>query len=54
MYKLDLEKAEEQEVGLPTFIVSWRKQGDSKKKPNYALLTMLKSLCGAQQTVENS
>ena len=25
-----------------------------QKKPNYALLTMLKSLCGAQQTVENS
>ena len=32
MYKLDLEKAGEPEIKLPTFIVSWRKQGSSKKK----------------------
>ena len=32
MYKLDLEKAEEPEIKLPTFIGSWRKQGNSRKK----------------------
>ena len=31
MYKLDLEKTEEQEIKLPTFIGSWRKQGSSRK-----------------------
>ena len=32
MYKLDLEKAEEPEIKLPTFVGSWRKQGNSRKK----------------------
>ena len=31
MFKLDLEKAEEPEIKLPTFIESWRKQGNSRK-----------------------
>ena len=44
MYKLDLEKAEEQEVELPTFIVSWGKQGNSRKISNSASLTILKPL----------
>ena len=31
MYKLNLGKAEELEIKLPTFIGSWRKQGNSRK-----------------------
>ena len=32
MYKLSLEKAEEPENKLPTFVGSWRKQENSRKK----------------------
>ena len=31
MYKLDLEKAEEPEIKLPTFIISWSKQSSFRK-----------------------
>ena len=31
MYKLDLEKAEEQVIKLPTFAGSWKKQESSRK-----------------------
>ena len=31
MCKLDLEKAEEPEIKLPTFIGSYKKQGNSRK-----------------------
>ena len=44
MYKLDLEKAEEPEIKLPTFFGSWRKQGSSKKTSTFASLTVLKPL----------
>ena len=44
MFKLDLEKAEEPEIKLPTLVGSWRKQGNSRKTYNSALLTMLKPL----------
>ena len=44
MFKLDLEKAEEPEIKLPTFNGSWRKQGNSRKPYTSALLTMLKPL----------
>ena len=44
MFKLDLEKAEEPEVKLPTFIGAWRKQGNSRETSTSASLTMLKSL----------
>ena len=44
MYKLDLEKAEEPEVKLPTFIGSWRKQGNSGKTSTSSPLTTLKPL----------
>ena len=44
MYKLDLEKAEEPEIKLPTFVGSWRKQGNSKTTSTSASLTMLKHL----------
>ena len=44
MYKLDLEKAEEPEIKLPTFVGSWTKQGNSKTTSTSASLTMLKHL----------
>ena len=44
MFKLDLEKVEEPEVKLPTFIGSSKKQESSRKSPTYALLTMPKPL----------
>ena len=50
MFKLDLEKAEKPEIKLPTFVGSWRKQGGSGKTSITASLTMLKPLCGSQQT----
>ena len=31
MYRPDIEKAEEPEIKLPTFVGSWRKQGNSRK-----------------------
>ena len=49
MYTLDLEKAEEPEIKLPTFITSQRKQEDSRKIFTSASRTMLKPLCGFQQ-----
>ena len=42
MFKLVLEKAEEPEIKLPTFIGSLRKQENSRKASTSALLTMLK------------
>ena len=54
MFKLDLEKAEETEIKLPTSTVSWKKQESSRKTSTSALVTMPKPLCGSQQTVENS
>ena len=45
-------KAEEQEIKLPTFSESWRKQGSSRKTSTSASLTMLKPLCASQQTVK--
>ena len=48
-------KAEEPEIKLPTSVGSLKKQESSKKASISALLTMPKpSLCGSQQTVENS
>ena len=41
MYELNLEKAEEPEIKLPTFVGPWRKQGNSRKTP--ASLTRLKA-----------
>ena len=42
MYKLDLEKAEEPEIKLPTFVGSNRKQMKSRKIYLFAALTKLK------------
>ena len=44
MYKLGLEKAEEPEIELPTFVGSQRKQGNYRKTSNSASLTTLKPL----------
>ena len=54
MFKLVLEKAEEPEIKLPTFAGSLKKQESSRKTSISALLIMPKTLCGSQQTVENS
>ena len=52
MHKLNLEKAEEPEIKLPTSIGSYKKQRNSKKLSTSASLTMVKSSCGSQ--LENS
>ena len=39
---------------MPTFIGSWRKQGNSRKTSTSASLPMLKPLTGSKHTVENS
>ena len=44
MFKLDLEKAEEPEIKLPTSIGSSKKHESSRKTSNSASLTMLKPL----------
>jgi len=44
MFKLDLEKAEEPEIKLPTSVGSWKKQESSKKTSTSASLTELKLL----------
>ena len=44
MFKLDLEKAGEPEIKLPTSVGSWKKQESSKKTCTSALLTMPKPL----------
>ena len=44
LFKVDLEKAKESEIKLPTFIGSLKKQENSRKASTSALLTMLKPL----------
>ena len=44
MFKLDLEKAEEPEIKLPTSVGSLKKQESSRKTSTSALLTMPKPL----------
>ena len=48
MFRMDLEKAEEPKIKLPTSVRSSKKQESARKTS--ALLTMPKSLCGSQQT----
>ena len=54
MFKLDLEKAEEPEIKLPTSTGSSKKQESSRKTSTSALMTMPKPLYGSQQMLENS
>ena len=49
MFKLDLEKAEEPEIKLPTSTRSLKKQESLRKTSTYALLTIAKPLCGSQK-----
>ena len=51
IYKLDLEKAEEPEIKLPTSVGPQKKQENSLSFIYYAKAFFL---CGSQQTVENS
>ena len=44
MFKLDLEKAEESEIKLPTSVGLSKKQESSRKAPTSASLTTLKPL----------
>ena len=44
MFRLDLEKAEESEIKLPTSDGSWKKQESSRKASISALLTRPKPL----------
>ena len=55
MFKLVLEKAEEQEIKLPTSVRSLKKQ-DISRKHLLLLYWLCQSLwlCGSQETVENS
>ena len=53
MFKVDLEKAEEPEIKLPTFVGSSQKQESSRKHLLYWLHQSL-WLCWSQQTVEKS
>ena len=54
MYKLGFKEAKEPEIKLPAVFGSQRNQGNSRKAYISASLTVLKPLCGSQQTVENS
>ena len=55
MFKLDLEKAEESEIKLPTSAGSWKKQESSRKTSISASLTIPKPLTvWIIKTVENS
>ena len=49
-FKLDLEKAEELEIKLPTSVALSKTQKSSRKTSISALLTMPKALCGSPQT----
>ena len=43
MYKLGFEEAEEPEIKSPTFIGSWRKQGNSRKKIYFCFIGYTKA-----------
>ena len=55
MFRLDLEKAEETEIKLPTSVGSPEKQESSKKLIYFCFIDYAKALdSGSQQTMENS
>ena len=54
MFKLDLEKAEEPEIKLPTSVGSLKKQMSSRKSSTSVLLTMPKPLTVSITNVENT
>ena len=54
MFKLYLEKAEEQKIKFPTSVGASKKQENSRKTSTSALLTMPKTLWIKKKTVKNS
>ena len=55
MFKLDLEKAEEPEIKLPTSAGSLKKKESSRKNVYFSFIDYAKAFdCGSQKTVENS
>jgi len=55
MFKLDLEKAEELKIKLPTSFGSLKKQENSRKNIYFCFIDYAKACdSGSQQTVENS
>ena len=54
MFRLDLEKAEEPVIKMPTSVGSSKSKVIQEKQSNSTLLTVPKTLCGSQLTVENS
>ena len=54
LFRMDLEKAEEPEIKLPTSAGSLKKQENSRKTSAFALSHQSLWLCRSQQTVENS
>ena len=55
MFKLDLEKAEEPEIKLPTSVGSQKKQENSRKTSPSASLTVTKAFdCVDHDKLENS
>ena len=54
MFKLDLEKAQEPEIKLPTAVGSSKKQENTRKTSTSALLITPKTFCRSQQTMRNS
>ena len=54
MFKLDLEKAEEPEIKLPTSVGSSKKQENSRKTSTSAILIMPKPLTADKNKLENS
>ena len=55
MFKLDLEKAEEPEIKLPTFTGSWKKQESSRKNIYFCFSDYAKAFdCVDHNKLENS
>ena len=55
MFKLDLEKAEEQEIKLPTSVGSSKKQESSRKNIYFCFIDYAKALdCVNHNNLENS
>ena len=52
-FKLDLEKAEEPEIKLPTSAGSSKKQESSRKTSTFALLTMVKLLSESDEELKS-
>ena len=55
MYKLDLEKAEEPEIKLPTFTASQKSQGNSRKNIYFCFIDYAKAFdCVDHNKLKNS